>query len=644
MANDKDFKVKNGIQATGYLEGTGTISTGSTSWDLAGAFYDDKSFSIASEEATPYGLWFKTDGTKMYVIGVSGDAVVEYDLSTAWDISTSSYNQEFSVSSQEGAPTGVAFKSDGTKMYIIGLNNDSVYQYALSTAWDVSTASYESKSFSTQTQIAYPMGLYFTSDGTKFYTCGYISDDAAQYTLSTAWDVSTASHTNTLDLATDESTLRGVALKPDGTKFYTIGSTTDTVRQYSLSTAYDLSTASYDDINFSVNAQQANPFGIFFKPDGTKFYITGNSGDSVYQYSISTTLKNLDLSTGSVFELTPTDKDKINLINPAASGTVSQATLLLEGGTKTAYDIDNASYDGKSFSVASQETYPYSVEFKSDGTKMYVIGNTNDTLYQYSLSTAWDVSTASYDSVSFSTSSQATIPMGLHFKPDGTKFYVTDNNDDYVYQYGLSTAWDISTASYDNKSFLYSSQSVQGREVYFKTDGTKMYLLEDTNNIVYQYSLSTAWDVSTASYDSVSFSVNSQDTTCFGLAFNSDGTKMFMVGQQNDTVYQYSLSTAWNISTASYDSISFSVQSQETNPNHITFKSDGTKFYIIGNSSDTVYQYSSAEVSTITYDSSIKFAGGTAPTARSEGLSVLTFSTRDYGTSYQAVLALDGAI
>jgi hypothetical protein len=56
----------------------------------------------------------------MYVIGSSGDDVNEYDLSTAWDISTASYLQNFSVGAQETTPSGIFFKPDGTKMYVIG--------------------------------------------------------------------------------------------------------------------------------------------------------------------------------------------------------------------------------------------------------------------------------------------------------------------------------------------------------------------------------------------------------------------------------------------------------------------------------------------------------------------------------------------
>jgi hypothetical protein len=69
-------------------------------------------------------------------------------------------------------------------------------------------------------------------------------------------------------------------------------------------------------------------------------YIVGNINDNIYQYSTgsTTTTNTLDLSTGSVFEITPTSDIQIGLSNPADSGTVSQATLLL-GSSGTAYTV-----------------------------------------------------------------------------------------------------------------------------------------------------------------------------------------------------------------------------------------------------------------------------------------------------------------
>ena len=81
-------------------------------------------------------------GTRMFVVGNDSDNVIQYDLSTAWDVSTATYNDSFSVSSQETLPTGVAFNDMGTRMFVVGNDSDNVIQYDLSTAWDVSTATY----------------------------------------------------------------------------------------------------------------------------------------------------------------------------------------------------------------------------------------------------------------------------------------------------------------------------------------------------------------------------------------------------------------------------------------------------------------------------------------------------------------------
>tara|TARA_Y100000004_G_scaffold58376_1_gene64986 strand:+ start:1466 stop:4291 length:2826 start_codon:yes stop_codon:yes gene_type:complete len=258
--------------------------------------------------------------------------------------------------------------------------------------------------------------------------------------------------------------------------------------------------------------------------------------------------------------------------------------------TGTAGTLNYVEYENKSFSVNSQETNPQGVRFKSDGTKMYVVGNTGDDVMQYSLSTAWDVSTASFDSVTLSVSSEDTTPNGLAFSSDGTKLYITGNANNKVFQYDLSTAWDLSTASYASKSL--STEGNGPIEPFMRSNGTDFYYIDINDDAVYQYTLSTANDISTASYASKSVSVASQETTPTGLTFSSNGTKMFVCGQVGDDVNQYTLSTAWDVSTASFDSKVFSFKGETTNPAGIDLKPDDTKLYMISNAGDAVYQYS----------------------------------------------------
>ena len=141
----------------------------------AGVFVD--SFDISDEEDVPTGLAFNNDGTKMFVMGKRGDDVNEYTLSTAFDVSTASYagdDERFDVSDEEINPGGLAFNNDGTKMFVVGQTGDDINEYTLSTAFDVSTASYagDSERFDFSSQENKPGELVFNNDGTKMFLTG----------------------------------------------------------------------------------------------------------------------------------------------------------------------------------------------------------------------------------------------------------------------------------------------------------------------------------------------------------------------------------------------------------------------------------------------------------------------------------------
>ena len=96
---------------------------------------------ISAQEDNPQGIAFSSDGTKMFVIGSTEDRVNEYDLSTPFDASTLSFVDAPRIRPQENSPTGMAFSSDGTKMFVIGNTGDDINEYALSTPFDASTRS-----------------------------------------------------------------------------------------------------------------------------------------------------------------------------------------------------------------------------------------------------------------------------------------------------------------------------------------------------------------------------------------------------------------------------------------------------------------------------------------------------------------------
>jgi len=500
-------------------------------------------FSVVAQDNNAKGVFFKSDGTKMYVIGSIGDAVYEYTLSTAWDVYTASYVQSYSVATQEASPEDVFFKSDGTKMYVLGGDGVDVSEYTLSTAWDISTASYN-QNFSVSAQEGEPQGFFFKPDGTKMYVTGRTGDDVNEYNLSTAWDVSTASYNQNFSVSSQHTAPTGVFFKPDGAKMYVTGTLQDTVSEYTLSTAWDISTASHAQSLDIIN-EEASPQGVFFKPDGAKMYVVGTISDGVLEYSLG-----------------------------------------------TAWDVSTASWDepASSFlSVKTQDGTPRGVFFKPDGTKMYFVGATQDRVNEYTLSTAWDISTASYIQ-NFSVNSQDTAPEDIFFKSDGTKMYLIGRTGDAIYEYTLSTAWDISTASYI-QNFSVATEEIFPTGLFFKSDGTKVYVTGDSGDDINEYSLSTAWDISTASYDQ-NFSVATEDVSPTGVFFKDDGTKMLVAGNDGDAIYEYTLSTEWDVSTASYDQNFSLIPDGLSSPQGVFLKPDNTKMYIIDISRDAVFAYS----------------------------------------------------
>jgi len=347
----------------------------------------------------------------------------------------------------------------------------------------------------------------------------------------------------------------------------------------------------------------------------------------------------VDLLTGSYFFETLSSDTTYSFTNP---GSIQAFQLEVTGGSgTTGYTISTASYDNVLLDLTSEDSSSFCFFFKPDGTSLYVVGDGANEINQLDLSTAWDLSTASHAST-LSVSAQGTSPTGVFVGDSGTKLY--HFNGSTLYQYALSTAWDLSTASYSSISFSTSSQSSSPTSLKFNSTGTTMYVIAGSSqDSIYQYTLSTAWDISTASYASKTLSLASEDSNPRGLDFNSDFSKVWICGAVTGDVYQYSMTTAGDISTASYDGITFDTASVSGFgiAYDMQFKSDGTKLFLL-NAGNDLFQFSSVADATVTWPSSIEWSGGETPTTPAVGeKDIYTFFTDDGGTTYLGVKSGD---
>lgn len=643
MANDKAFKIKNDLIATRYLGKNGTATASEEGYVITNSQFETLSedFNVLASETLVSDITFKDDGTKAFIIGNSEDRVAAVDLSTAWDISTASTSTEFSpLISFDTSPLGLEFGNNGSKMYVAGNGGDSIYQFDLTTDWDVSTASHVSANdLDVSTETTAPVTLQFKPDGLTMFVLG--SNNIFEYTLTSAWDLGTASYsTNTTGSLLAVGTLRGFEFTADGTSCFVLNINTEVITEYSVSPAWDVTGFTATGNTYDISGQTTTSLALAFGQSGKKMYVPTGDSDKVRQYTSFMPKTDLDLSTGNTFSTSTVGNHEITFSNPPASGKAIGFTLEVSNGG--GFDISESYIDSKSVNVGSYETYPQGIFISPDGLELYTCGPISGDIIQYTLSTAWDVSTATYTRSYTGVTAYEAEPRGVHFKPDGFEMYVIGyNTSDDLHQFTLTTAWDISTASFTRTRAL--SEDTTPRGIRFNDDGTKFFILGDTTNTIREHGLTTAWDISTASSSADrTLDVSGQSANVRGFDFSDDGKTIFY-GASNDLIYQYNLSSAWNLDTAIYASLTFNVQTAADplvvqDIGGIFFSGEQNKFYVSdatgGAGSADINQFTAGTVGdAITWPTAIEWHGGASPTTE-KGKEMYTFFTKDGGTIY----------
>jgi len=438
---------------------------------------------------TTRGLWFKPDGTKLYVLD-DAYRIIEYDLSPAWDVSSatsvSTYN---SFHGANPVFRAMWISPDGSELWLSNLTDDEIQIYKFATPWDLSTLDFDS-AFSDglnnssaaifsltvtpngdkllmvdndinmiyEASIAANIRLPNLSKGTVFkhsppdgveiaFSNPPETGKACAFTL----ELDAGSNTNGYNLNSSTPASEGFALdlqgspqspiningpmsirfKPDGTRAWVLEDhTIDGIWQYDLSTPWDLSTAVQDSNRYTWT--DGIPKDIWFKPDGTQFYVL-TSQNFIYYATLST----------------PWD------ITGTVSG-VSASDLIAFSGFEAFW-------------------------FNDEGTMFFIVSDDRK-IRNFYMQTPWDLTTI--DPIGDQPSLTAVTPRGLAFNPDGTEFFVADDNSiRHMEWYRLGAPWDINSATLQ-EDLYYGFNSTNVRCFTFKPDGTRLYLVDDSQYFV----------------------------------------------------------------------------------------------------------------------------------------------------------------
>lgn len=472
-------------------------------WELSSAVYNNGFYQMASSTVNVQSMDFKSDGTRMIILSVNASErnFYYYSLSTPWDVTTATpigtkawdsgigasgeivglrvaaANNKFfvSVSNNTGFtnqnriwtvnitsldawnpsagwskqaydyvfgtftdPRDLDFSADGTKMFVASRGAGAIAGYNLGTAWTLASGAQTYQAAynkSTSNDDALISTLEYNPTGTRLYVAGTQKNTVAQYNMQTPWNASTAIAAPPMPLIMQETDSKGIEISADGRYMYIIGDVRKTVEVYTLSTPFVLpsatSTTSWDKaFSFSVQA-------IRFIPDGTKMFVANGDTNEIWRFSVPTPFR-----PSTIVGQTP---DQILAV--------------------------------------SQDSSIRGIAITSNGTSLYVVGNTNRLLHRFSMSTAFSLASATF--ASSSPSALTTSVSGIACSSDGRFFAVSNSTGGILDFYGTSTASDL--ASLVHLGSYTPAVETQPTDIAITQDGHRMFICGTTTSQVHSF-------------------------------------------------------------------------------------------------------------------------------------------------------------
>lgn len=470
---------------------------------------------------TKNSLVFKPDGTRL--ITSAGDEFLHYDLSTPWDVSTAGPVTWRGLSATYASNVQSMCAGDNGRLLITAdPTKDYITAFRLSTPWDVSTTNTTAESrFYIGGAESQPYGVYISPDGTRLFTTGRQRDSVRQYNLSTPWNLNTASYIS--ELATPECPNHmGVTFTDDGLFMFLAVDNKYELFGYRLSTAWELSTAQYDGaVGWSDNGYEGKD--LHYAAATGELLALSNNG--VNSFTLGTPLKTGNLAEATLLGtvdlgqiwlgLQQISPDQTYLYGPYILAT----SLFFQYKMTTPGDVTTAVADG-SLNATDLGMDRRSFAIKPDGTKAYFCAST--VLHQFTLTTPWDITTATADGVSVDLAQQTDA---MTFSGDGLRLYAANQNG-MVYEYALTTPFGLSTLSATGNTLDTSVDGAFVNGITISGNG-EILLVPDANQSVVQYNLATAFDLSTATF-TIKYKFDEDSAGNFrAWAFNPKGTEFY---------------------------------------------------------------------------------------------------------------------
>ncbi len=643
-----------GSKLSATLTFTGAATDHENSNDLA-----DLVFTFTDEAFTASGAAFVTNA-----VSASSGSDIDFDdrhvvvrYGGQFDVSSNpdlNLDAALNIDVQEDAAGGFAFSNDGMKMFVVGFTNDEVFQYTLTTAFDISAGvTYSGHSFDVSSMVPSPGDLAFDDSGTKMYVLNSSSDKVEQYQLSIPFDLSgSVTHAGTLGVASQDIQPAAITFSQTGRKLYLLGSSNNKVFQYNLDNSFDVTSG----VTYEGESQlliTRNYTGMYLSEDGKRLFLSNGpfpGQANIRQYALSTP-----------FDITASmnDQGALALPNDQSPGdfvvSPDVSRLIVLSGEILQFDLpldefgevarNDGEVDGNMRIRIIQEQFTNAGSNLDHGVD-FTINNVPSGLTP-ALEVAADGASATLSFAGKASSHQAANTInniritlnnsafvgGNASSVENTANAETNRAIEFIDNNPVLFFGDryvTSGITVDGTPLAVAANAPNSTSLRFSEDGRKMFLLSEDDGVS-QFSLADPFETTAGvSFDGSPFDILTEESSPTGLAFSADGMKLFIVGESSESVFQYALNASFDVTAGGSLDGSVSIAGQETRGSGITFSQDGMEMFISGSSSTTeVHQFTLNSAFDITAGMA-HFATRSLESGNEFGTGDLTFSPDGY--------------
>jgi DNA-binding beta-propeller fold protein YncE len=257
--------------------------------------------------------------------------------------------------------------------------------------------------------------------------------------------------------------------------------------------------------------------------------------------------------------------------------------------TSTAFSLTTLTPTGKSFNTSNFTNNARDIELVGDSL-FFVHSRGTNSVECFFLLNKGDLNSAmhlaQFDVSDFiGSTNQGANGHGIYIKKDDlSKMWLFNRTE--IWEFDFEQAGDLTTVSHSN--YLDLSYYVErGHGIFFNSEGSCLYVDDRNKAMVHQFKLANNWSISEIeNYEH--FSIANYQEAVRSIAFNNDGTKMFILDTSLKEIIAFNLTSPWQVVSAScHDKKGLTL----SNPRGFTWNAHGTHAYVMNTDNGTIYEY-----------------------------------------------------